>query len=64
MKFHFDTYYKDQDAHGNCIACLDLHFEHAQPEERDRIAKVIKEALAGPKAEPEQKQSAIGFSHE
>jgi hypothetical protein len=64
MKFHLDTYYKNQDEAGNCIACLDLHFEHAQPEVRDRICQAIKNALHGPKAEPEQKQAAIGFAHD
>ena len=63
MKFHLDTYYKDQDAQGNVIACLDLHVETALPEFRDRLRKAIEQALQEPR-EIDQKPSAIGFSHD
>ncbi len=61
MKFRLDTFYKNQDEHGNSIACLECVLETANIELRNRVDNAIRAAINSPEPEPESKMSAIGF---
>jgi hypothetical protein len=56
-----DTWYRRQDRHGNSIACLSLRLDTANTEFRDKVYKAIRDALADPPPEKQEKNSSIGF---
>ena len=64
MIFHLDTWYENQDGHGNSLNCLKFELKTASNSFRDKIRSAIL-AAAGPEPEAvEQKPSVMGFTVE
>lgn len=55
MKFKLDTRYKNQDQHGNSIACLTCVLETANVDLRNRVDSAIRAAVAGLELEESKK---------
>lgn len=62
MKFKLDTRYKNQDQHGNSIACLTCMLETANVDLRNRVDNAIRAAMSG--VEPEQSKAPMGLRAE
>lgn len=63
MILKLNTVYKNQEKHGNAIACLNLYLETANIDLRDRVAAAIKSALAGVEG-TSKPAGKMGFSSE
>lgn len=63
MIFHIDTWYENQDGHGNSIACLKLELKHADSAFRDKVKEAIFKAFE-PEQIPTQNQNKLGFKQE
>ncbi len=62
MKCSLNTFYKNQDEHGNSISCLEFSMETARVEFRDAVYDAIRLGLAEVKeADVEEKSSQLGF---
>lgn len=63
MKFKLDTRYKNQDQHGNSVACLTCVLETANVDLRNRLDNAIRAAMAGAE-QAEQPKAPMGFRAE
>ncbi len=63
MIFRLDTTYKNQDQHGNSVACLTCILETANVDLRNRVDNAIRAAMAGAEVR-EQPKVAMGLRAE
>jgi hypothetical protein len=60
MVLHLDTWYENQDGHGNSVACLKLEFKHADSSMRD----LMKQAILDVFHTTQPQQGVLGFHKE